>query len=331
MRKSKIEAIGVVTGAFLLLVGCNKNEPETSSDNLPNNETHLKQASEIKKIENTAEKGDKQATQIAPKTPKQPTSSPSGFVLKEISVEQKEAKTPKHIAEVNSEFREILKTSNNPALDAWNKYYQIATAEVSGAGVVQRDELWDELSKKISTKRIPNSFYQEKEGKDREFQKSLYGLYLASHLSSSAGGNQLFKFIGNRAEDKTVKQIDLDLFKIIFAGMTQAEGSLNKMNFDQWQTLSELENPVYKMLAIQVGGHLSQEGGVGTGSSDELSQRRLSYYKSFLNDKSQKLRLEALKSIRGLGGDLISPVLDAYREGAYGEADQAEVGEIFKQ
>ena len=321
----------MVTGVFLLLVGCNKNETETSSDNLPNNETHLKQASEKKEVENTAKKGDKQATQIAPKTPKPPTPSPSGFVLKEIPVEQKEAKVPKHIAEVNSEFREILKTSNSPALDAWNKYYQIATAEASGAEVVQTDELWGELLKKISTKRIPNSFYQEKAGANIELQKSLYGLYLASHLSSSAGGDQLFKFIENRAGDETVKQIDLDLFKIIVAGMNQAEGSLDKMNFDQWQKLSKLENPVYKMLAIQVGRRLSQEGRVGIGSPDELNQKRLNYYKSFLNDKSQKLRLEALKSIRGLGEDLASPVLAAYRKGTYGEADQAEIGEIFKQ
>ncbi len=319
----------MVTGVFLLLVGCDKNEAETSSDSPPNSGTHLKRGNTKKDVEDTESKGDKQATQVAPKTPRSSNPSPPGFVLKEIPVEQKGVKVPKHIAEVNSEFREILETSSSPVLDAWNKYYP--TAESRGAEVVQTGEVWDDLLEKISTERIADSFYQEKAGIDIEFQKSLYGLYLASHLSSSTGGGQLFRFIENRAGDETVKQIDLDIFKIIIAGMNQSDRGLGKMHFDQWQKISRQENPVCKMLAIQVGGHLSRKGEAEAGSPDELNRRKLDYYKSFLNDKSKKIRLEALKSIRNLGENLASPVLDAYRKGVYGETDRAEIGEIFKQ
>jgi hypothetical protein len=108
--------------------------------------------------------------------------------------------------------------------------------------------------------------------------------------------------------------------------MLDAEGRLDGMTFKRWKKLSDSPNPVYKMLAVQVGDRLFEEGGV---SDENLNQSRLNYYQSFLKDDSQKIRIEALKGIRNLGDELAIPVLDSYLKSEYGKTDQIEAERVF--
>lgn len=235
---------------------------------------------------------------------------------------------PEHIAEVNLDIQKITSTSSNPAREIWDKYFQITITQKNATRVVPDEILWDQLAQKLHSEKLPSLFYTIKENESIELKKGLYGLYLASFISSAEGGAELFDFIEKRASDETVKEIDLDLFKILISSMIDAEGRLDEMSFNRWGELSKSSNPVYKMLAIQVGDLLFEEGGIVSGN---LKRSRLKYYEAFLKDDSQKLRMEALKGIRNLGDELALPVLDVYLKSEYGEIDRIEAERIFKK
>lgn len=316
--------LGIFICAFLLLNGCDKKRPGVEgSEGQPKKDLGAEKVEQNKPtkeklvIENTSSSEDSEPPVVHP-----------DFDLREVPVEQKELDVPDHISEVNSDIQKILGEPGNPALNVWGKYYPLAMDEVGSSEEIKSDNIWERLLQKIGAKEIPNAFYDDRDNEDLDLQKALYGLYLASYLSSSEGGSELFSFIKSRAADKTVRELDIDLYRIVVSGMAHAGNRLDGMNFDQWQKLSEAANPVYKMLAIQVGYRLLDKD-VSAEDSAGLNQRRLRYYESFLGDESKMLRMEALKSVRNLGNEFTSQVLDAYQEGPYGEADQLEVDKIF--
>jgi hypothetical protein len=309
MRKSKINKI--LIGLFLLLAGCNGKKPEIKSGEI--------QKAEIKNVK---------ASEAKEPTEGNLETAHTDFDLKEIPVVPKNVDVPEHIAEVNLDVKKITSASANPARKVWDKYFQIAITQQISNEVVPVEVLWDQLSQKLRSEKLPALFYRIKKDESIEMKKGLYGLYLASFISSVEGGGALFDFIEERASDKTVKKIDLDLFKILISGMTDVEGRLDKMSFNRWGELSKSFNPVYKMLAIQIGDRLFEEGGIIT---QNLSQSRLKYYEAFLKDDSKKLRIEALKGIRNLGNELALPVLDQYLKGEYGETDRIEAERVFKR
>ena len=294
-----------------MLAGCNEKKPEMESGEI--------QKAEIKNVE-TSEPMKPIKDNLEPENP--------DFDLKEIPVAPNKVDVPEHIAEVNLDIQKITSTSANPARKIWDKYFQIAITQKDANEVVPAEILWNQLTQKLHSEKLPALYYNIKEDESIELKKGLYGLYLASFISSAEGGVELFDFIEKRAGDKTVKKIDLDLFKILISGMTDAEGQLDEMSFKRWGELSKSSNPVYKMLAIQVGDRLFEEGGI---VSENLSQSRLRYYEAFLKDDSQKLRIEALKGIRNLGNELALPVLDVYLKSEYGEMDRIEAEKIFKR
>jgi hypothetical protein len=309
MRKSEINRL--LIGSFLLLAGCNEKKPEMESGEI--------QKAEMKNVEISQP--------IKPIKENLEPANPD-FDLKEIPVAPKTVDVPKHIAEVNLDIQKITSASANPARKIWDKYFQIAITQEDANEVVPAEILWNQLTKKLHSEKLPALFYNVKEDESIELKKGLYGLYLASFISSAEGGDALFDFIEKRAGDKIVKTIDLDLFKILISGMIDAEGRLDKMSFNRWSELSKSSNPVYRMLAIQVGDRLFEENG---STSENLSQSRLKYYKAFLKDNSQELRIEALKGIRNLGNELALPVLDVYLKSEYGETDRIEAERVFKR
>lgn len=301
----------LVIGLFSLLSGCSEKKPEVESG-----------GSQSKEIKSSGT-----LVQSEPIKEYLPPTHPD-FDLEEIPVAPKKVDVPAHISEVNLDIRKIIAASADPARRIWDKYYQIALAQREANELVQKEILWNQLTEKLGGEKLPTLFYHEGEGKNMDLIKGLYGLYLASFVSSSKGGDELFYFIEERAGDNATKQIDLDLFKIVISGMLDAEGRLDGMTFNRWKTLSDSPNPVYKMLAIQVGDRLFEERGV---SAENLNQRRLSYYESFLRDDFQKIRIEALKGIRNLGDELALPVLDAYLKSEYGKTDRIEAERVFER
>jgi hypothetical protein len=307
MRKTKMSCL--VIGLVSLVSGCGENNPEVESGG--------SQSEEIKSTE--------ALVQSKPMKENSPPTHPD-FNLKEISVEPKKVDVPAHIAEVNLDIQRIIAASADPARKIWNRYFQIALAQREANELVREENLWDELTAKLSVGKLPTLFYHEGEEENMELIKGLYGLYIASVVASSKGGDELFDFVEERASDNATKQIDIDLFKIVVSGMLDAEGRLNGMTFKRWKKLSDAPNPVYKMLAIQVGDRLFEEKGV---PAKNLNQSRLKYYKTFLKDDSQKIRIEALKGIRNQGDDLALPVLDAYLKTEYGKTDRIEAERVF--
>lgn len=309
MRKSAIRKL--LLGSILLLAGCNEPPPKIDSSETTNAEpNNFESEKPTDSIEGNTE-----------------ISHPD-FDLIEIPIAQNHINVPRHIAEVNSDIQKISSESANPARKIWDKYFQIAITQKQANEIVPADVLWERLTQKLESDKLPTPFYNVKEGESINLKIGLYGLYLASFISSSEGGAELFDFIEMRAVDRAVKAIDLDLFKILISGMIDSEGRLDKMYFDRWGELSKSSNPVYKMLAIQIGDRLFEENGI---APENLIQRRLRYYEPYLKDDSRKLRIEALKGIRNLGDELALPVLDAYLKGEYGEADRIEVESIFRR
>lgn len=299
----------LVIGSLLLLSGCNEKKTEFESGG--------SQSKEVKSVEISGQNKPVQQD-LAPPHP--------DFDLKEIPVVPNKVDVPEHIAEVNLDIQRIMAASTDPARRIWEKYYQIAIAQRGANEVVRAETLWDQLTNNFSSEKLPTLFYHKEEGENMALKKALYGLYLASFVSSSKGGVELFDFIEERADDNTTKQIDLDLFKIIISGMLDAEGRLDGMTFKRWKQLSESPNPVYKMLAIQVGDRLFEESGI---SAENIIQSRLKYYEAFLKDDSQKIRIEALKGIRNLGDELALPVLDAHLKSEHGATDRIEAERVF--
>jgi hypothetical protein len=307
MRKTKMSWL--VIGFFSLLSGCDEKKTKVESGESQTKETKSVGALIISK----AIKED------------MPPTHPD-FGLKEIPVAPKKVDVPVHIAEVNLDIQKIIAASADPARKIWDKYYQISLAQREANEIVQKETLWDQLAEKLGGEKLPTLFYHEGKEENMDLIKGLYGLYLASFVASSKGGGELFDFIEERAGDNATKQIDIDLFKIVVSGMLDAEGRLDGMTFKRWKKLSDSPNPVYKMLAVQVGDRLFEEGGV---SDENLNQSRLNYYQSFLKDDSQKIRIEALKGIRNLGDELAIPVLDSYLKSEYGKTDQIEAERVF--
>lgn len=300
----------VTIGVFILLAACNEKNPEKGvgeSRSKPSATTPVSDVSQSERESGSVESGN--------------------FELKELPAKQPNVDTPQHIHEVNFDVQEIISSSVDPSLAIWNKYYHILMGEKESVEIIPPDVLWNRLSKELGAERFPSHLYLENE--NVSLQKSLYGLYLATFISSSNGGSELFDFIQERAGDGITKQIDLNLYKIIVAGMTDADGPLNQMSFQQWEKFSDSPNPVYRMLAVQVGSRLFEEDEVSNESPEIANRHRLEYYSSFLDDESQKIRLEAIIGVKQLGKELSLPLIDDYLKGEYGESDRDAVNKIF--
>lgn len=252
----------------------------------------------------------------------------SQFELKEIPVEQNSVEVPKVVSEVNQDIKKIIQSSERPASEVWKKYFRIAITDNELNAILDDRDIWQQLADKLNTGKMPSIMYEETEDQSSVGKRGLYGLYLASVLSSSNGGEELYALMKERASDPAAKNIDLEIYKTVVAGITDVDNRPSKLYLEEWEQFSESTNPVYKMLAIQLGRFLTNKQ-ASFSTTEERNQELGRYYDSFLKDQSQEIRLEALRAIQNLGEEVSLPIVETYRRTNFGAEDKAALDSMF--
>ncbi len=306
MRKTKI----IFFVVFLsLLTGCKKKSQEVSAPNTPS-------------------KSDKELSKVIPRPSPEVNQIESQFELKEIPVEQNSVEVPKVVSEVNQDIKKIIQSSERPASEVWKKYFRIAITDNELNAILDDRDIWQQLADKLNTGKMPSIMYEETEDQSSVGKRGLYGLYLASVLSSSNGGEELYALMKERASDPAAKNIDLEIYKTVVAGITDVDNRPSKLYLEEWEQFSESTNPVYKMLAIQLGRFLTNKQ-ASFSTTEERNQELGRYYDSFLKDQSQEIRLEALRAIQNLGEEVSLPIVETYRRTNFGAEDKAALDSMF--
>lgn len=269
----------------------------------------------------------------------------SRFVLQEVPIKQNNVDLPDHVLRVNQQFASAIEShfSNEGNLDAsvvpklWNSYLE---------KVLRSEGLMAALDSEMSIRsHLENSqkkeIYRELSSLDGgdlsiEDRENLYGGYMAVAFSASNGAGTFDQFFALRANEEVARKVDLYLYRIALSGLGYLKHKENSPRLNHWQVYAGAKNPIYRLLALQMGDQFYPTDIIVEETNTEKGRKKLHrergiYYTHFLNDSSKFIRIEALRNIAALDWEIAQEVLGAHRENKYGEEDYNEIERLLRE